>query len=651
MHLLSSTIYLLVIALSGVAARAVDANVTSLPTSNISSSILSTSSNGTASSQRCTDLDTCRTKNQIVVSCLATILACVWFAVHRNIPAPAPKPSQDPRVIVRAAKRAWSVVLGQREAAIVFVVALIAPEWILAWAVRQAIVAWKLVGELEEASKAAVKEQEKRCSNILDLEKDEGYIVTSTDGHSNIDGSAGAHTDSEESGLMKRRYNPSTSYSNCDKCEGRGNVCDRVASERRVAKGNECWELSHGFLIVMGGFLFYNTNEPLYPLSPKAVVQLVRRGHLVPPTADEISDKSKGDALSKGVAMAQTLWFVVQCITRRAEHLPVTSLEVMTLAYTVMTVAMYIVWWAKPLNVSCAVRVPEEEIEREESDEYDSIWERILVYVVGGQDRYVDLRQCTRVPTFWAGNVGGASLIADVIALLVAMVFGAVHCIAWYSDFQSPLETQLWRSSAIAITAFPVVLSVAWTPAFLISLAFKSDAPSGFLLYVMYTLLCIVYVAARLILITLSFTSLRALPFGAYRTVHLPTLGYLICVFLTKSVSSSRAHRVCQAERLVDRKHQAHLFYFRVRAVFSQSRTIQALSFLLLLVIAVSPASYFYNTTMQCKPLHINQLLRYFVPTLPLPNGAVFLSDTLVWVFMSKHVYGHTTFASRETAF
>lgn len=375
MPLFASTIYFFITGLSGIAARAVDTNITSPPTSNISSSM---PSNVPASSQRCTDIYRCRTKNQIVVSCLVTILACVWFAVHRNVPAPRPKPSQHPRFIVKAALRAWAVVLRQREAAIVFVVALIAPEWILAWAVHQAIGAWELAGKLEEVKAEAVKAQEERCS---DLEKDQGNVGASTDHYLNVDGPAGAHTDSE-SEFIKRRSRRSAIHVTCKQCKGNGNQCHRVAAEYRVAKGNECayisiftgcslltfntgWTWAHGFFIIMGGFLFYNTEGPRYPLSPAVVVELVRRGHLVPPTADEISNQSKGDAVSKGVAVAQTLWFVVQCIARRAEHLPVTNLEVMTLAYTVITVAMYAAWWEKPLNVDCAVRVPEEAIGRE----------------------------------------------------------------------------------------------------------------------------------------------------------------------------------------------------------------------------------------------------------------------------------------------
>lgn len=275
--------------------------------------------------------------------------------------------------------------------------------------------------------------------------------------------------------------------------------------------------MTHAFFVIMGGFLFHDEKGPLHPLSPKNVVELVRRGHLVPPTAEEISNQSKGDALSKGAAIVQTLWFVMQCITRRAESLPVTNLEVMTLAYTVMTVAMYIVWWHKPLNVSCAVRVAVEDVEVEKADVYRSIWELVFNYVIGWQDDYVDLRQRKRVPTFWAGRFDDVR-IAVFIALLVAMAFGAVHCIAWSSEFQSHLEQQLWRYSAIAIIIVPVTLPLVFLFV-LIGVALCMDTPSIAVLNgVVYTPIAILYIIARLVLIILSFKSLSHLPLEAYQT-------------------------------------------------------------------------------------------------------------------------------------
>ncbi|KZP06872.1 hypothetical protein FIBSPDRAFT_876071 [Athelia psychrophila] len=196
----------------------------------------------------------------------------------------------------------------------------------------------------------------------------------------------------------------------------------------------------------------------------------------------------------------------MQCIVRHAEDLPVTSLEIMTLAYTVMTVAMYIVWWNKPLNVSCVVRVPVEDVRDSGASGYHSIGERITMYVIGAQDDYVDLDDV---------------FPADMIALFVAMVFGAVHCMAWNSEFQTHLELQLWRSSAIAIIIVPVALAVGAIVPEMIKQCVNLDA--GLILGALYTPIAIIYVAARLILIILSFTSLSALPAGAYQTIQWTT--------------------------------------------------------------------------------------------------------------------------------
>ena len=112
------------------------------------------------------------------------------------------------------------------------------------------------------------------------------------------------------------------------------------------------------------------------------------------PRGGELSNQSKGDVLSKGVAVLQTVWFVVQCIARLVEHLPLTNLEVMTLAYTVMTVAMYVAWWDKPLNISCAIRVPGVTVEGPAKPQ--DIWPRTFSYVVGMQDEAVDLNYTAR---------------------------------------------------------------------------------------------------------------------------------------------------------------------------------------------------------------------------------------------------------------
>ncbi|KAI0059818.1 hypothetical protein BV25DRAFT_1808398, partial [Artomyces pyxidatus] len=232
---------------------------------------MSTSTNGngtivafflatTSTTDTCTDISICRTRYTIIWSSLVTILACVWTAVHRNVP----EPKRD------SESRFWRIVGGVLEAAKIVMVTVLVPEWVLAWAVRQFLQAREV---------------------------------------------------------------------------------------RRITHHIADWTARHGFAFIMGGFHCYVDGKPKHPLSRGDVVELVKSGDLVPPTDEEIRNWSQGDVLSKTLAVVQTLWFVVQAIARGIEGLPITQLEIMTLAYTTITVAMYVAWWDKPQNVGGPVRV------------------------------------------------------------------------------------------------------------------------------------------------------------------------------------------------------------------------------------------------------------------------------------------------------
>lgn len=68
-------------------------------------------------------------------------------------------------------------------------------------------------------------------------------------------------------------------------------------------------------------------------------------------TEDEINDKSKGDALSKGIALMQLSWFIVQIFARAAQGLEITELELTTAALAGLNGIMYFFWWSKPRDV------------------------------------------------------------------------------------------------------------------------------------------------------------------------------------------------------------------------------------------------------------------------------------------------------------
>ena len=120
----------------------------------------------------------------------------------------------------------------------------------------------------------------------------------------------------------------------------------------------------------MGGFKLFDENGPVRTLAPQELQTLARKGEINFPdiTEREIQDRSKGDALSKGLVVIQTSWFILQCIARRIERLPITELELVTLAFAALNVITYGLWWNKPLDVQCPFRVPKKR-RKDESEE------------------------------------------------------------------------------------------------------------------------------------------------------------------------------------------------------------------------------------------------------------------------------------------
>ncbi|KAF7970711.1 hypothetical protein HWV62_21010 [Athelia sp. TMB] len=509
--MLASLLPFLLVFLPTQPAYSLAVNTSLVPHASVTSA-LSTATNlpATDPTGACKDLDTCRSLYSIVQTCLATIFACVWVAVHRNVPAPRPKPRYSAHPVKKVAQWLWWKIHDQRQSVIVFTVTLLAPEWILAWAIRQAIRARKLARELEEARMHAAKRWAESQPEYME-EKDE---ETTEDGDHRSTGVSLRNSLEDELPLIEKRP-ASSSMSTSHVIRPEDQIEWIRASNFAIL--DQSWTIAHAFFIIMGGYHAYNKQGPLYPLGPSAVVSLVRDGKLVPPTTDELSDKSKGDVLSKGIAILQTIWFVMQCIARLAEHLPITNLEVMTLAYTVMTVAMYVAWWDKPLNVSCAIRAPAVSA-AEEVDDSD-VWDRFINYVMGTPDDDVDLRALQRVPTFWAGKPDFDDVSrADYVALLVAMAFGAVHCIAWSYAFTYHRELLMWRVSAVAIIAVPAGI-------LMFLLAVQIDRWG--LQYVGYVLGAVsifigapVYISARAVLLVLSFSTLTALPRAIFQTVQ-----------------------------------------------------------------------------------------------------------------------------------
>ncbi|RFU27686.1 hypothetical protein B7463_g8635, partial [Scytalidium lignicola] len=136
-------------------------------------------------------------------------------------------------------------------------------------------------------------------------------------------------------------------------------------SDPQNRRRNE-WTLTHGFYAEMGGFAIdtddpgenpYILETPRLHLGRKGLLEVARLGLLPDISCEYIKDKSKADSLAKALVVTQAGWLILQCIERAAAKLPLTALELNTLAHAVCALVTYALWWQKPLDIEDPTRV------------------------------------------------------------------------------------------------------------------------------------------------------------------------------------------------------------------------------------------------------------------------------------------------------
>ncbi|KAJ3498280.1 hypothetical protein NLJ89_g10238 [Agrocybe chaxingu] len=124
----------------------------------------------------------------------------------------------------------------------------------------------------------------------------------------------------------------------------------KKATKYFEGKGYRWWKMSHGFFLAMNGFYSQNDNGPVNFEKMKSLLEN-NKATLQGIDKADLEDKSKADGLKKGIAILQVTWFVAQCIARGAQRLPLTELEVITLALASINGVTYFLWWEKPMDV------------------------------------------------------------------------------------------------------------------------------------------------------------------------------------------------------------------------------------------------------------------------------------------------------------
>ncbi|KAK0499384.1 hypothetical protein EDD18DRAFT_850636 [Armillaria luteobubalina] len=325
----------------------------------------------------------------------------------------------------------------------------------------------------------------------------------------------------------------------------------------------ETLTMSHGFLVSMGGFV-YSDGCPITLDNLQHDTRLVVwLGQI---KKKEISDRSKGDGLSKGVAIGQSTWFLLQCVARVTQHLPLTILEIVAVGYAFFTIVNYAVWWHKPLEISVPFQVPipsqpmhttpfpyvsltqprnttalctseapprplPGHFPRSMDIEHLKDWVnfRLLSLFFGGDIiPGVDGPSSEEgVPRMWAGHPNNRRLFLLVaLGNCMGIFFGVIYCASWNYEFITSIERILWRVCSVIFAVAPpsAILVTLVTEKTAAKLGFDQPGQDNHLFSFMYRsiyiFLWVIYDMARVFSLTEPYLALRDLPAGVSQGIE-----------------------------------------------------------------------------------------------------------------------------------
>lgn len=127
------------------------------------------------------------------------------------------------------------------------------------------------------------------------------------------------------------------------------------------------WTMTHSYYVVMGGLVLTtessstaqmpSTVPRIQSLSATFLANIVRKSprfidDLVPNLSKvEIKDKSKANGLGKLLVCCQASWFVIQSVARVCQGVPISLLELNTVAHSLCALLIYLLWWDKPFDI------------------------------------------------------------------------------------------------------------------------------------------------------------------------------------------------------------------------------------------------------------------------------------------------------------
>jgi hypothetical protein len=446
----------------------------------------------------------------IIHGCVSTLVLCSWSAVHLHIPA-----ENDTEWEVTLCRARWMLT------------SIIAPEYVAIHAIRE----WYETSWLLKEIKSVM--ERRQLDPVLEQNSIPGVVnikappplrlpredKTSQDAiveeklyisakerleklyQTNL---RKASTISTVVDLTDERSESVTSYG------GITLVPSGVQSPRRSSTPVQYWTAEHAYFVYMGGFDLLLEDAPPFRLNGLQFLALLREGLIDLPeiSSKEIRAQSKLDIFAKAWACVQMFWLIAYLVTRAAERLPVTTLELFTAGEVCCTVMMYIGWWKKPKDVAvtCKIQLSMKWNDIRSLLESEIIESRRNYSHVGISDHFYRCR--TNMKQFtW-------------MLALPTFVFGTCHLLGWQQYFPTQVEKILWHTSSISCLVLPLVI-VAFGD---VSRRLKLEKCDNGIV-----VLLLLYVIFRMYMCAEMFAGLREVPLGVYDdkqwTRYIPHIG------------------------------------------------------------------------------------------------------------------------------
>lgn len=268
----------------------------------------------------------------LVLSCLLTLLLCVWSALHLNIPKQGQNPLQSFFVYIR-----WIIV------------GVYAPELVVFTAWRQ----WSSARILNTIVESM--EEKRRVFIIGLLRKPDVAKEREPKRRSSAPSEAGGHSclqsTLQDEPIDHEPYEAERTLSNGN-CDSETTTSSKPFAVTGFERNRHEWTMAHNFFASTGGFAFEVEAEgaaeprqervgPFLPpgtsrrltLTARGMALLARCGRLPDIAKADINDKSKANDVAKALVMIQASWMLIQVVGRLIAKMPVTLLEVNTIAH------------------------------------------------------------------------------------------------------------------------------------------------------------------------------------------------------------------------------------------------------------------------------------------------------------------------------